>query len=72
MWPEKKKIKAVNRFERFIDFYTATVLALLLLVFHESLTQSVLLIAAVASFILYGIFAATHFLSEKRSDFSGQ
>lgn len=72
MWPKKKKIKAVNRFEHFIDFHAATVLALLLLLFHDLLAQSVVLIAAVASFILYAMFAAKHFLSKKQSDFSVQ
>lgn len=70
MWPKKKKIKAVNRFEHFIDFHAATVLTLLLLLFHDLLAQSVVLIAAGAAFILYAMFAAKHFLSEKRSGFS--
>lgn len=70
MWPKKKKIKAVNRFEHFIDFHAATVLALLLFLFHDLLTQSVVLIAACASFILYAMFATKHFLSVKQSGFS--
>jgi len=69
MWPKKKKVKAVNRFEHFIDFHAATVLALLLLLFHDLLAQSVVFIAAGASFVLYAMFVAKHFLSEKRSDF---
>ena len=72
MWPKKKTVKAVNRFEHFIDFHAATVLALLLLLFHDLLAQSVVLIAAGASFILYAMFAAKHFLSEKRYDFPEQ
>ncbi|MCF8231983.1 MAG: hypothetical protein K9J27_07320 [Bacteroidales bacterium] len=69
MWPKKKKFKAVNRFGHFIDFHAATVLALLIFLFHDVLAQSVVFIAAAAAFILYAMFTAKHFLSEKQSGF---
>ena len=70
MWPKKNKIKAVNRFEHYIDFHAATVLALLLLLFRDLLPQTVVIIASIASFILYVMFTTKHFLSEKQDGFS--
>lgn len=69
MWPKRNKIKAINRFEHYIDFHAANFLMLLVLFFHAELNRPVNLVLIVSAVILYITFSIKHFHSEKKTDF---